>query len=446
MLAHGAVTAEEAAFMRRITGNFAPILLLVAGCAMSTEPGADDGEGDDDGDIVVNPGDEECVGPLGPPRDPQSLPVCCQDFLGNGHCLEAAAVDPLFQAYVDPCPDGGFCIPDKFLATGGVYTPPPCSSLDGAPGVCLSVCIPAVGGLYAVLPQDICDEDERCAPCISPIDGSNTGACDIVGECVDPSAPDDPVPPPPDDGDDPTTCVHEGDPVIDPSALTPCAIDAHCLPNALVPPELASQLAPCADGASKCVPDVFLVTGGAFIPPSCRSMLDAEGRCLSRMLPAVSAQEAFLPQSTCSPAERCVPCYSPIDGTDTMACRLSCDPGPTEPPVSLPSCCDGRARCVPNAAIPEPLQETLEEDDCEDIQEDAFLCVPNELLDPTHVPPACSADGFLIGPYTGVCLSDCLSFGLQGLFLSEGTCADGYECVPCQNPLSGEPTGAPGCT
>lgn len=436
----------------QVRRNSIPTLLFLAAalatsvalsaCAPGTASGPGGGGGDDD-----PPGgddDPQCEGPLGPPRDPAALPACCQENLGNGHCLATADVPAQFQQYVGACDTGGFCVPDKFIATGGVYTPPPCASLDGAPGVCLSVCIPQVAQYFAILPQDVCDADERCAPCISPIDMTNTGACDIVGECVDPGNPQDP-PPPPGDGDDPSTCIHEGNDVIDPAALEACAPDAHCLQKALVPADFQDRLGPCVDATKLCVPDVFLRTGGDFIAPTCRSLLDAEGRCLSRALPDVKAQEGMLPQSTCTADERCVPCYSPLDSSDTGACRLSCDLGPTEPAKALPACCEGRATCVPNMSVPKEMQANLGQDSCEDVTPDAFLCVPNELLDPGYVPPACTANSFLFGEYTGVCLSDCLDFGIQGLALSGGDCDDGNKCAPCTNPLSGEPTGAPGC-
>jgi hypothetical protein len=55
----------------------------------------------------------------------------------------------------------------------------------------------------------------------------------------------------------------------------------------------------------------------------------------------------------------------------------------------------------------------------------------------------CEASSWLIGDYTGVCLSDCLDFGIQGIALDQGNCADGFTCAPCEQ--NGEPTGAPGC-
>ena len=71
------------------------------------------------------------------------------------------------------------------------------------------------------------------------------------------------------------------------------------------------------------------------------------------------------------------------------------------------------------------------------------VCAPTENLDTTFKPATCAADSFVIGNYTGVCLSDCLDFGLQGIALDQGNCPEVHTCVPCVQ--GGKPTGAPGC-
>ncbi len=208
---------------------------------------------------------------------------------------------------------------------------------------------------------------------------------------------------------------------------------------------MQSQLATCSGGY--CVPDVFIEAGGNYVPPTCASLDGAEGRCLNTAIPQVTAQESQLTQSTCAIFERCVPCFSPIDGTKTGACSLSCDPGPTKPIVLFPSCCSengtDEGRCVPTEIIPSSEQGNLGQDSC---AQDAGLCVPSEMLTiSTFHPPSCTATGFLVGSYTGVCLSKCLSFGIQGIALAQGTCDDLHTCAPCTNPLTAQPTGAPGC-
>jgi hypothetical protein len=226
--------------------------------------------------------------------------------------------------------------------------------------------------------------------------------------------------------------------VIDPNALPACcnAGNAHCVPAALVPAAQAGQLAPCSGGY--CAPDPFIASAGQFIPGSCVSIGNAEGRCLSTCLPAI-AEQAMLPQSSCAAGERCAPCFSPINGAATGACKLSCDPGPAQPAVQFASCCNNEGRCVPRDAVPAMFQNNLKARDCAGTS----LCVPAENLNAQFKPMVCTATGFLIGGYQGVCLSSCLRYGIRGLFIAQGSCSGDHKCVPCQ--VGGRPTGAPGC-
>ena len=372
-------------------------------------------------------------------QDPSSLPACC-DGKGAAHCVPSAQLPAAITSQLDMCSGGGYCVPDSLIESGGAR-PPSCHSLNNADGVCMSICVPMVAQYQALLPQDTCADDERCAPCVNPLTNMPSGACDI-GACAN-SSPDGgstggpPAPP---------ACPHMGPPVIDPSTLPACGTDggAHCLQTALVPAAMASQLATCPTGL--CVPDVFIEAGGNFIPPTCASLDNAEGRCLNTAIPEVASQKSLLPQSTCQTYERCVPCYSPIDGSDTGACKLSCDPGPTQAKVVFQSCCEKNnntyGKCVPQTAIPQSLQKNLSNDSCNN---NGDLCVPTENLSASFTPPACTASNLLSGNYSGVCLSDCLDFGIQGLAISRGTCDDLHKCAPCKNPLTGQPTGAPGC-
>ena len=384
------------------------------------------------------------------PLDPSTLPQCCNG--GAAHCVPTADLPANVVAQLDTCPSGGACVPDALIRSNGAK-PPACHSLNGADGVCLSICVPQVAMYQTLLPQDVCADDERCAPCINPLTNMPSGACDIgsqppPGNSCMPQPSAAPVPPVPSTPPAPPPapmCPHVGPPVIDPSTLPPCGDGAHCLNASLVPPAMAGRLAACASGL--CVPDPFIAAGGNFIPPTCTSTAGAEGRCLNTVLPDVARQAASLPEDVCAADEKCVPCYSPLDGSDTGACRLSCDPGPSQPKVVFTDCCvkdnqPARGKCVPTQSIPSDEQKNLGTDDC---VKDQQLCVPSEMLQPAFKPPACSAHNLLVGDYTGVCLSDCLKFGIQGLAISQGTCDDTHECAPCTNPLTGQPTGAPGC-
>ena len=113
--------------------------------------------------------------------------------------------------------------------------------------------------------------------------------------------------------------------------------------------------------------------------------------------------------------------------------------------VSMQELANGtdEGRCIPDEIVPSSEQKNLDQDSC---KASTDSCVPSEMLNiATFKPEACSGNGFLVGAYTGVCLSKCLSFGIQGIVLSQGSCDDIHTCAPCTNPLSGQPTGAPGC-
>jgi hypothetical protein len=386
-------------------------------------------------------------GSLPPGQDPSKLPTCCT--MGSAHCVPSADVPASFASQLATC-TGGACVPDSFIEDPSLV-PATCKSLDAAPGVCLSLCVPQVGTYASLLPQDVCAADERCAPCISPLNMMSTGACDIgkgTGTTCAPTG-DGATGSPTADAGPPVSaqCPHEGAPVLDPRTLPSCDPNggAHCLGASLVPTALQSQLATCPTGL--CVPDVFIEAGGNFIPATCASLDGAEGRCLDETLPQVAAELSQVPQSTCQSYERCVPCYSPLDGSKTGACSLSCDPGPTKPPVLFATCCskDGmpQGRCIPTAQVPSAEQSDLDADEC---TKGEALCVPSEMLPTTFTPPPCTGSSFLTDSYTGVCLSTCLDFGFfDSLAIVQGSCDDLHECAPCTNPLTGQPTGAPGC-
>lgn len=56
--------------------------------------------------------------------------------------------------------------------------PVTCASVGGAAGACGPLSNPQVAKYKDSLPQSTCTADERCVPCVSPLDGKATGACD----------------------------------------------------------------------------------------------------------------------------------------------------------------------------------------------------------------------------------------------------------------------------
>jgi hypothetical protein len=435
--------------MHRIAAILCAALAGVALSAVGCNGGADFGLGldtsptDPDGGASNVAPSSTCgadAAPLEKLADPSTLPACAP-ACGGAHCVPADKVPEVSHPFFAAC-SGGYCLPDTLIQSGGAK-PPSCKSLNGADGVCIGLCVPQVALNKDVLSQGTCATDERCTPCINPNDGKPTGACAIgsqvsSGPCPAPGGGTEAGAPPP------LTCPYVGPPIVNPAPLPACGganSGAHCLPGHLAPPELVSKLAACSGGY--CVPDKIIAAAGRFIPATCASLLGAEGRCQNAVLPLVNAQ-AGLPVATCDPAERCVPCFSPVDGSDTGACKTSCDPGPKTAAKTFASCCNKngatQGKCVPRTAIPAALTSRLQSDAC---SADA-LCVPTENLPTSYVPLKCSAFTLLAGNYTGVCLSDCLDFGDGSeLFLDRGNCQSLHTCVPCVK--DGKPTGAPGC-
>jgi hypothetical protein len=403
---------------------------MTVGCEVGDLPGGS--ESDDPGTDDVT-----CDSfPLGEPRDPATLPACCEAE-GEAHCLDDGTVPDLFKDLVEACPgSGGLCVPDKFIESGGTYIPLQCQAAIGGEGVCLSRCVPQVRENQALLGQDICDADELCVPCTDPRTGEPTGACALLENTCDALPTDDPPP-----GGD-LACPHTGEPLIDPATFPSCNScgDATCVPNDLVPAEFVDRLGPCdSDPGAKCVPNEFVETLGNIIPDSCASVAGFEGRCLSRCLPEVSAQAELLPQDTCAATHACVPCFDPLSGADTGACKLSCDPGPSVAAQQLPSCADNRGTCVP-AELAGAQAESLGEVDCP--EDTGLLCAPNEFLPPnTPSAVACTTGGLIGGGQDGACLPDFLG-AVDSFLISQGSCSDGYKCAPCETPIIGGSTGA----
>ena len=447
---------------QRFASSIAAVVSIAAlsiGCS-SVDPNGtplDGNQGAPDGGVSPSDnGGAHCdPGPPPAPMDPASLPACCATGQkGAAHCVPSDKVPSGIASNLATC-SGGSCVPDPFIVNPS-KKPAACKSIGGADGVCLSVCVPQVAQYVSLLPQDSCGADEKCAPCISPLDHKSTGACDIGkngsgGTCAPPSGGGGGGGGGGDAGQPaPAQCPHQGAPVLDPSTLPACGAassGAHCLDKTLVPAAMASQLAACPTGL--CVPDDFIAAGGNFIPSSCRSLNDAEGRCLNENIPQVASQLSQLPTSTCKAFERCVPCFNPLDSKDTGSCRLSCDPGPKEAAKPFKQCCTPehattpQGRCVPKTQIPAAEQKNLNQDECTANEQ---LCVPSEMLPATFTPTTCSGSTLLTGAYTGVCLSTCLHFGfIQQLGIAQGSCDDVHECAPCKNPLTGQATGAPGC-
>jgi hypothetical protein len=385
--------------------------------------------------------------------DPATLPACCTT--GAAHCAPTGNVDPSLAKQLAPC-SGGFCEPDNIIKDPK-FVPATCKSLNGAPGACVSMCVPQVQQYLSLLPQDVCQGDERCAPCINPLDNTNTGACDVgkTSTTCDGQGSGEAG------ADGGSQCPYTGPPIIDPTmfpACSPACGGSHCVPAALVPAAQQSQLVQCPskDGAPGfCAPDSIVVTGGNGVPPACTSVAGSEGRCLSTCIPLVASKADLLPKAGCKDDERCAPCFDPTAADPTAptgACNVACDK-PKGPPTVLhcpydgtpvvdpnvfapcaPAC--GAAHCVPKQLVPVGQQSQLAA--CP-----GGFCTPDSLSASggNAVPPSCTS----VGGSEGRCLSTCLPLiASKASLLPKGTCADDERCAPCFDPTAVDPTAPTG--
>ncbi|CAN5925787.1 hypothetical protein BH11MYX4_BH11MYX4_11700 [soil metagenome] len=437
---------------RRFLAAVAVAAVLLAACSSADFNGDAFDTGAGAAPVTTKTDPNACVpggGVALAPEDPSKYPKCaCATKGGAARCIPKAKVPANVSSQLEACTEGGagVCVPDPLVKSGGA-APPTCKSPFGE-GRCMSLCVPEVAKNADLLGRgenDSCAADERCAPCLNPLKNNEpTGVCEIGKPVVacDPKA-GTPAPSPAPS----LACPYTGPPVVDVTKFPSCGDGARCVPASLVPASSAAMLKPCATGL--CAPEKSIAAGGQYVPRTCAAVAGAEGRCLNVNISQVEAQKAQLTRDTCDASELCAPCFNPIDGKDTGACKsASCD-APKQPAKTFTACCSkhgtSRAKCVPKAIVPASQAGNLD-DDGGTCAKDAELCVPNEMLQPNFKGPACTGSTFLTGGYTGVCLSDCLSFSfIEKLGISRGSCTDDFKCAPCTNPLTGKATGAPGC-
>lgn len=368
----------------------------------------------------------ECANPGQSPIDPTALPECPMCTGQAAHCLGKSVVmsvapDQLSQ--LAECDADNVCVPDELITTMGNYDPPPCDSIGGGAGRCLSVCIGQVADMGDFLPQASCADGQKCAPCTDPRTGENTGACDLNCD----------------------TGPHEPSVVFDRC----CEGDiGMCVPPDLVPETQRDALTQqtCPDG-SLCAPEVL--ADSSYIPPTCTSVAGAEGRCLSTCVGMVADQADLLPQDTCPDGQLCAPCYDPRGGADTGACTLNGDMPTQDPIIFDTECCATTGLCVPSSAVPEKFSALLVQDNCGSEGAD-WVCAPKVKLNDINAkfqsctPTVLGIPGM---PGTGACIPDCIAEdqkmqGLNALGISQSDCPAGWQCAPCTNPLDMTSTGA----
>jgi hypothetical protein len=355
-------------------------------------------------------------GDPGPSAPPVTFDPCCG---AAGLCVPQSLVDPSDSKKLgrDSCEEAeALCVPAP-LAKDPKFVPKSCTvSKLNVEGRCLPACLPAVAAQSEGLLQDSCAAEELCTPCFSPIDGSNTGACNI--------------------GADPG-------PLKPPSLFAECCgMLGRCLPPALVPEAQRAKLGVdvCTTPTDLCLPDALLLDPDAVFKSCSLRGSNAEGRCLPACLPSVAARASQLEQRDCEAANLCTPCFDPFDGSATGACTVGGDPGPKQAAQPFASCGNQLGRCIPAELVAAPERAKLGQDSCASA---ADVCVPAPLAkDPKHKFNACTqastgAEGRCLPAF----LPDVAARASQ---LAPDSCEAGHLCTPCFEPFDGASTGA--CT
>lgn len=183
-------------------------------------------------------------------------------------------------------------------------------------------------------------------------------------------------------------------------------------------------------------PDAGMRDGGTNAAPTCRMRVgdagaDYEGRCVPECL--TRGASSSLTQGTCSSGALCVPCYSPVTGEDTGACRNGSD-RPVEPkPQGYAECGDAKGYCISSSLI--ETTATLPQLSCPA----GNVCAPKlQVLEPNSCFAHCNSG--IGGP--GACLPTFLVPDTSRTLLQQGECTMGELCTPCVNPLDQTRTGA----
>jgi hypothetical protein len=197
----------------------------------------------------------------------------------KGHCYDGAKTA---IANLPTCDGGGdSCIPDKVLVANGGKLKSCTFFVGGKPGACMSTLIEDIDAHKGELQKDVCDEDERCAPCIDPRDGSDTHICDPIGVYQD-ACKGGP-------GTQLASCCHHQGVCISPEAA---------------PADQRDSMVPDICPRSKVCAPASLVDGK---PKQCNVLGDPGvciDVCFSKMLGPI--QKVF--RDKCSPTEVCLPC------------------------------------------------------------------------------------------------------------------------------------------
>lgn len=231
----------------------------------------------------------------GPKIDVSGFAACGD----GGRCVPSGFIPDDQKARLAACANG-FCVPQKIIENKGLYLPKSCTSVFGGEGRCTSLVFPDLEKQKDSLPQDVCDPNERCAPCFDP-HGTDTGACRSVA-CDAPKQPAKTFT---------KCCTSSGKP------------RGLCLPKSGLPAQAASGLGEleCQKGVELCVPEEMM--DPKYVPPKCTGQMpllgDYDGVCMSDCIPRDFLGQLMTSQGSCTAGSFCAPCKNPLTQQSTGA-------------------------------------------------------------------------------------------------------------------------------
>jgi hypothetical protein len=254
-----------------------------------------------------------------------SFPVCNKNACQHAHCIPKTLIPAsIDQNLLGACDATSVCVPDDYAKPLGKFQPKKCTSLANTEGRCISTCIPKVNGLMDVLPKADCGQDEVCAPCYNPNDGTPTGACSQGCDTG------------------PTQSAYK--------FKTCQGTTGVCAPTSVIPPVLMTQLVQFECAAGEVCAPVAKTQNLKYNFPACQpsngfvALLAGvgpngqTGGCVPQWLADANPIEGvFMAQDTCLAGEKCAPCNNPLrGGVPTGACPvpLCSDVSGGDPPAT----------------------------------------------------------------------------------------------------------------
>lgn len=235
--------------------------------------------GEDTHETVVQPlqkveANVTCATPFLNP-DVSKLKACGD---GKGHCYDKTKVR---ITSLTECEGGDLCVPDKLLTANGGKLKSCTFFIGKAPGVCMSMLVKDIAEFASQLEEDVCDDDEKCAPCINPKDGSDTHICDPIG-------------------------VHEGACTGGKGSRLPtcCHGAGVCMNESGVPDDKRESLSrdTCMSG-KLCAPTAMVSNE----PDHC-NLYGIPGVCIDVCFAKMMSPAVKVARGQCRPTEVCLPC------------------------------------------------------------------------------------------------------------------------------------------